>query len=124
MAHKFEETFAGYSFAEDVHLSTRVARAYRLMNTVRARVFHADLGKDTHRDWPALGESQVRNRHLIMTSVLGRDRWIDQVRLFAYEIGYSSLAWIAAGTGDGRLPKLASLLRGKVRGFWKLWIKR
>jgi glycosyltransferase involved in cell wall biosynthesis len=119
LAHRFESTFAGYSFAEDVHLSTRIARRYRLLNTTRARVFHADLGKDTHRDWAALGESQVRNRHLIMTDVMGRDRLIDEVRLFAYELGYVPLALISAGTLGW--SRLASLIRGKMNGFLKIW---
>lgn len=121
LAYRFESTFEGYSFAEDVQLSTRIARDYRLLNTTRARVFHADLGKDTHRDWVALGESQVRNRHLIMTRVLGRDTLSDHLRLFAYEIIYTSLAWMAAGTKSADLMKLASLIRGKVKGFLKIW---
>ena len=121
LAHRFEETFEGYSFAEDLHLSTRIGRAYRLMNTTRARVFHADLGKDTHRDWRALGESQVRNRHLIMTDVLQRNRLIDHIRLFAFEMIYSPIAWLAAGASAARVSTLAHLLRGKLRGFSRAW---
>jgi hypothetical protein len=120
--HLFEETFTGYSFAEDVHLSTRIGRRFRLLNTTRARIFHADLGKDTHRDWAALGESQVRNRHLIMTAVLARKRLVDHFRLFAYEMLYCPLAWLAAGPGSRRLSKLKQLLLGKLRGFWNIWI--
>ncbi len=121
LAHRFEETFEGYSFAEDLHLSTRIGRTHRLMNTTRARVFHADLGKDTHRDWVALGESQVRNRFLIMTGVLGRKRILDHARLFAFEMVYSSVAWLAAGASAARISILARLLRGKVNGFSKSW---
>ena len=121
MAYRFENTFEGYSFAEDVHLSTRIAQNYQLMNTTRARVFHSDLGKDTHRDWTALGESQVKNRHLVMTSVLGRTGLIVNLRLFAYEMIYCSLTWLAAGISASRITRLYALLGGKLAGFRKVW---
>jgi hypothetical protein len=121
LAYRFERTFQGYSFAEDVHLSTRIARKYRLMNTTRARVFHADLGKDTHRDWAALGESQVKNRHLIMTTVLGKTGLTDHFRLFAYEILYTACTLVVAGLGKRSRRKLTELMRGKLRGFMKIW---
>jgi glycosyltransferase involved in cell wall biosynthesis len=121
LENRFETTFHGYSFAEDVHLSTRIAQKYVLANTTKARAFHSDLGKDTHRNWSALGESQVKNRHLIMTAVLGRNRFVDHLRLFCYEMIYCPIALLAAGASDGRWEKLVSLLRGKIRGFWKIW---
>ena len=121
LAYRFERTFQGYSFAEDVHLSTRIARKYRLMNTTRARVFHADLGNDTHRDWAALGESQVKNRHLIMTTVLGKTGLTDHFRLFAYEILYTACTLVVAGLGKRSRRKLTELMRGKLRGFMKIW---
>jgi glycosyltransferase involved in cell wall biosynthesis len=124
LAYRFENTFQGYSFAVDVHLSTRIGRKYRLVNTTRARVYHADLGKDTHRNWVALGESQVKNRHLIMTAVLGRTRLSDHIRLFWYEMVYTPLAWLAAGAGLSRWKTLGSLLRGKVNGFLNIWTAR
>jgi GT2 family glycosyltransferase len=121
LAYQFENTFKGYSFAEDVHLSTRIARAYRLLNTTRARVFHADLGRETHRDWAALGESQIKNRHLIMTAVLGKNAVSDHLRLFGYEIIYTSLALLANGMGPVSRARLAGLVSGKLRGFLKIW---
>ncbi len=121
LAYRFGSTFQGYSFAEDIHLSTRIGRRYRLANTTRARLFHADLGRETHRDWAALGESQVVNRHMIMTEVLGRNRILDHIRLFGFEIIYTSLALIAAGEGPVTKQKLASLIRGKLKGFRKIW---
>jgi hypothetical protein len=118
---RFEESFTGYSFAEDLHLSARIAQHYRLAIATRARAFHADLGKDTHNDWAALGESQVMNRWLIMTSVLGKNRVIDHARLFAFEMIYTPIAWLAAGRDPERVSRLARLLRGKLRGFWQVW---
>ena len=121
LAHRFGEDFEGYSFAEDVHLSSRVHKTHRLFNTVRARVFHHDLGKSTHKDWKALGESMVVNRHAIMADVLGRNRIRDHARLLAFELGYSSLAWLAAGANSKRISILAKLLHGKLSGFLKIW---
>jgi glycosyltransferase involved in cell wall biosynthesis len=121
LEYRFERTFQGYSFAEDVHLSTRIARNYRLMNTTRARVFHADLGKDTHKDWAALGESQVKNRHLIMTTVLGKTGLADHIRLFAYEIVYTACTLVVAGLGSESRSRLGGLMRGKMNAFRKIW---
>jgi glycosyltransferase involved in cell wall biosynthesis len=121
MSYRFGDDFGGYSFAEDVHLSSRVRLTHRLLNTTTGRVFHHDLGKSTHKDWKELGESQVVNRHAIMVTVLGRNRLRDHMRLFGYEMIYTSLAWLAAGVTSARLAILVKLLRGKLSGFAKIW---
>jgi len=120
LRHRFSPQFEGYSFAEDVHLSSRVRKTHRLLNTTRARLYHLDLGGSTHRNWRRLGESMVINRHCIMTSVLGRKRVWDYVHLFAYEIIYGSLAWISAGDCPARILRLTELVRGKLMGFWTI----
>ncbi len=120
LLHRFPEHFEGYSFAEDVHLSARVAKTHRLLNTTRARLYHNDTGRETHRDWRALGESMVRHRHEIMTGILGRRRGIDYWQLFAYEIIYSSLAWLV-GVRPLRPSRLLALLGGKLKAFYALW---
>jgi GT2 family glycosyltransferase len=109
--------FEGYSFAEDVHLSLRVAQNYRLVNTSKARVFHEDLGQHTHKDWFAIGRSQVLNRHLILASVLERRSLPDALQLFAYEMIYCPVAYLAAGVSARRLRILTRLVAGKVNGF-------
>jgi len=121
MSYRFGDDFDGYSFAEDVHLSARVRKTHRLINTTRARVFHHDLGKSTHKDWKKLGESQVVNRYEIMVNVLGRKRLLDHARLWGYEIVYCSLAWLAAGVTANRLATLVKLMHGKLLGFSKIW---
>jgi glycosyltransferase involved in cell wall biosynthesis len=123
-SYRFCDAFEGYSFAEDVHLSSRVHKTHRLLNTTRARVFHHDLGKSTHRDWKALGESMVINRHAIMVHVLGRNRLLDHIRFLGYEIIYCSAAWLAAGISAARLAILVKLLPGKLLGFVKIWSGR
>ena len=119
--YRFGEQFTGYSFSEDVHLSARIARDYRLCNTTRARFEHMDLGQNTHRDWAALGESMVTNRRAVMVDVLGKNSSGDMVRLFAYEIGYCTLAkLVQARFRPKQVVRTGSLLRGKLRAFRKM----
>jgi GT2 family glycosyltransferase len=120
LKYRFAE-FDGYSFAEDVDLSSRVAKLYQLLNTTSARIFHHDLGKDTHRDWQSLGKSMVVNRYGIMADTMGRRGVVDNLRLVWFEIFYSSLAWLAAGANASRLRTLAQLIQGKVSGFLFVW---
>ena len=124
LAYQFGSTFEGYSFAEDVHLSTRIARNYQLLNTTSARLFHADLGKDTHRDWAALGKSQVINRHLIMTEVLRKKALADNLRLFLYEMVYTPIAILASLEGRTRWKQVLKLIKGKMHGFVEVWSGR
>ncbi len=115
---RFGDQFSGYSFSEDVHLSSRIAREYRLCNTTRARFEHLDLGQHTHRDWAALGESMVTNRRAVMVDVLDKRGPADVIRLFAYEIGYCTLTMLAqARFRPHHLARVLSLLRGKLRAF-------
>jgi GT2 family glycosyltransferase len=120
LKYGFPEHFEGYSFAEDVYLSARVAKTHRLLNTTRARLYHHDLGRKTHRDWRELGESMVRHRHEIMTEILGRRSPRDYGQLFAYEIVYCTLAWLA-GVRPIRPKRLLALTEGKLRAFFALW---
>lgn len=121
MQYGFENTFEGYSFAEDVHLSAQIAKSHKLLNTTRARLYHHDLGGSTHQNWAELGQSMVIHRHLIMTKVLGKRRFTDQVRLFLFEMVYGTLSLLASR----RPPKIVwPLLVGKARGFWKLWTEK
>jgi len=119
--HGFANDFEGYSFAEDVHLSSRVAQTHKLLNTTRARLYHHDLGASTHKNWVELGESMVAHRRLIMVSVLGKRRIRDSVHLFLYEIVYGAASLLASRRP---LRIVCPLLWGKLKGFWKLWTGR
>jgi glycosyltransferase involved in cell wall biosynthesis len=120
--YRFGEQFTGYSFAEDVHLSARIGRDYRLCNTTRARFEHMDLGQHTHTDWIALGESMVANRRAVMVDVLGKDRVADAMRLFAYEVLYCGLTMLVQSRLRPRqLARSRLLLWGKLRAFIAVW---
>jgi hypothetical protein len=109
----------GYSAMEDVHLSARVAKQYTLLNTSNARLYHKDLGGQTHQDWVALGESMVLNRHAVMVGVLGRTTPRDYLRFFAYEMVYGVVTSMAKGSRQRSWPR-RQVWRGKLRGFWKI----
>lgn len=123
--YRFGHAFSGYSFAEDVHLSCRVAQEYLLLNTTRARFFHHDLGQQTHRDWISLGRSVVINRFEILTVILGRCRRIDHMRFFVYEVLYGTIAAIVSSRlKPKRMRNLAAMMLGKLHGFCIVWSRQ
>ncbi|MEQ1948429.1 MAG: glycosyltransferase [Bryobacteraceae bacterium] len=117
LRYRFGSTFQGYSFAEDVHLSARIGQSFQLINMGKAKLFHEDLGGATHRDWVALGHSIVMNRHLIMSTVMGKRGLANLLRLFYYEMVYSPLAFLNAGVGRRRLQIAMDMLRGRAAAF-------
>ena len=81
----FDSIFTGYSMMEDVTLSVRVGRSWRLANARTARIFH-DSQPGTHKaDVSALAAMELNNRHYVMTEVLGRRCWSDYLRLCLWE---------------------------------------
>jgi GT2 family glycosyltransferase len=124
LAYGFCTTFTGYSLAEDVELSSRVGKKYRLLNTTRARLFHLSLGCKTHPDWAAIGEMTILNRHLIMTRVLGRSSLAQVIRFLLYEFGYQTAASLWNNGQGGKWVQCAHVLRGKFRALWKLAMHR
>ncbi|MBL8227488.1 MAG: glycosyltransferase family 2 protein [Bryobacterales bacterium] len=108
LEERFPEHYRGYSFAEDLHLSLRIARRARLVCSGGARLIHRDGGKGQARDWVALGNSIVRHRYEIMTSLLGKRSMGMKLRLLFYEGVYHALVVVreAWRTRDGNLLKL------------------
>jgi GT2 family glycosyltransferase len=103
----FDSIFTGYSMMEDVTLSVRVSKKWRLANARTARIFH-DSQPGTHKsNMGMLAEMELVNRHYVMTRVLERARWRDYARLFVWEAFQ-----IFAGRG-GWLTRL----RGKLRAL-------
>jgi glycosyltransferase involved in cell wall biosynthesis len=81
----FDSIFTGYSMMEDVTLSLRVGRSWRLANARTARVYH-DSQPGAHKaDACAVAAMELTNRHYVMTEVLGRRRLSDYLRLLTWE---------------------------------------
>ena len=123
LRHEFA-AFEGYSFAEDVHLSARIAKTHTLLNTTAARLFHEDLGQLTHKNWRAIGESVFWNRHLIMTAVLGRVKLSHYLRLLFFELVYSPIAYMAGGVSSRRILNQIQLCAGKSRAALAIMMGR
>lgn len=117
--HEFGTAFTGYSFAEDVHLSARVGKSYRLVNTTRARLYHKDLGGATHRDWVEIGKMQVLNRWVIMTEVLGRRQYSYRLKFFV-ALGVLWASDLVRSPRKGGLRQTLARGLGQLLGAWRI----
>lgn len=122
LGHRFP-AFDGYSFAEDVHLSTHVGIHYKLLVAARARIFHHDLGASTHPDWRALGRSVVMNR-LAICRLLCRVSVGHMAQLFLFELVYTGLAVLYQVRSRKRLREMIQLQIGKAEAFMDLLQRR
>lgn len=105
----FDSIFTGYSMMEDLTLSLRVAKRWRLANARTARIFH-DSQPGAHKaDIAALAEMELVNRHYVMTQVLGRARAPDYARLALWE----AFQFACSASKGARL-------RGKLRALRRL----
>ena len=106
----FEPSFIGYSMFEDLSLSLKVARKWKLANARTARIFHDSQSSEYKSNPTAMAKMELVNRHWIMTNVLGRTAARDYAKLALLEtFGIvtpltSLLAW----------KRLAYVLSGKV----------
>ena len=112
----FDSVFTGYSMMEDVTLSVRVGRNWRLANARTARIFH-DSQPGAHKaDLSALATMELVNRHYVMTQVLRRDRWRDFLRLFVWEAFQMA---VCAARAESRV-NLPAQCRGKWQAVKKI----
>ncbi|MBD0370038.1 MAG: glycosyltransferase family 2 protein [Pyrinomonadaceae bacterium] len=81
----FDSHFTGYSLMEDVTLSLKVGRKWRLANARLAKIFH-DSQPGAHKNSAAaVARMELVNRHYVMTRVLGRRSFSDYLKLGLYE---------------------------------------
>jgi glycosyltransferase involved in cell wall biosynthesis len=78
-AERFPE-FTGYSFAEDVHLTARIARRAPLYFAVDCAIVHHSLPSEFKVDRAALTAGKLRNLRLIARDILGLRGWSLQWR--------------------------------------------
>lgn len=113
----FDSVFTGYSMMEDLTLSMRVGRTWRLANARTARIFH-DSQPGTHKaDISALAAMELVNRHYVMTQVLRRDRWRDFLRLGVWETFQFGVGLVRRQSRSGFWARL----RGKGRALRQVW---
>jgi glycosyltransferase involved in cell wall biosynthesis len=113
----FDSIFTGYSMMEDLTLSARVAKQWRLANARTARIFH-DSQPGAHKsDAQALGKMELFNRHYVMTQVLGRGRLTDYLRLFVWE----AFQILSATATAGSRRCLGATCRGKWQAVKQIY---
>ena len=72
--YRFPE-FTGYSYAEDVHLTARVAREAPLYFVADCGIVHHSLPSEFKADRARLVAGKLRNLHLIARDILGLRGW-------------------------------------------------
>lgn len=113
----FGDFFKGYSMCEDVYLSARVAKNWRLLNTRKARLFHKDLGGQTHRNWHDIGRMSVINRWMVVREVLQADTCINKIKLGIY-LGYSWASTLRSVlTGKEKAGNAKDRFIGQLTGY-------
>jgi len=114
----FDSVFAGYSMMEDLTLSLRVAKKWRLANARTALIFHDTQPSAQKIDIRAMSAMELVNRHYVMTKILGRTRLMDYFRLFWWELFQLAVSAARAQT-RGTVP---AICRGKWQAIGKLTI--
>ena len=110
----FPDHFKGYSLMEDLTLSLTVGRCWKLANARTARIYH-DSQPGIHKfDPKRVAEMQLINRHFVMTTVLGRNRSSDYLKLLLFE-SFSLVSTLPAGR-----KVFGPNLCGKAKACWRI----
>jgi GT2 family glycosyltransferase len=116
----FDAIFAAYSVMEDLALSLRVGRTWRLANARTARIFHDSQMTAFKADAEAYAAMESFNRHYVMTEILGRTGVADYFRLFAWDV-FQLAALLVRGEARAKVP---ALIRGKSEAYRRVWGRR
>ncbi|MBI2497856.1 MAG: glycosyltransferase [Opitutae bacterium] len=98
--------FEGYSFAEDVHLTARIARAAPLYFAANCPIEHHSLPSVFKRDPAALTAGKLRNMGVVAREILGLRGPVLGWRLFLHRL------FLTAATLRTRPPRWPAVLRG------------
>jgi GT2 family glycosyltransferase len=113
-APPFDAIFHGYSLCEDLTLSLRVSRRWRLVNARTARIFHDTQPGDHKRNRAALAEMELVNRYYLMREILRQSSPRDYGKLAMWEL-FTLATALAAGP-----RQFAEDAWGKLRGLSRL----
>lgn len=107
----FDSIFVDYSLMEDLALSLRVGRTWKLANARTARIYH-DSQNAPYKTARVSARMELVNRHYIMSEILGSTNAKDLLHLLAFELFQvatplsSARAWLGlpgvlVGKGEG-----------------------
>jgi len=112
----FPTHFVGYSLMEDVILSLRVGKNWKLANVRTAKIFH-DSQPGEHKSDPAvLAKMDLVNRHYVMTQVLERSQFSDYIKLVVQQL-FNLAASLQSPRGWIALPRV---LLAKLHGIFEI----
>jgi glycosyltransferase involved in cell wall biosynthesis len=103
----FDAVFKGYSLMEDLTLSLRVGKKWRLANVRKARIFHHSQATAEKGDHAEMAKMELINRHYVMTEILGRSKMSDLMKLALYE------AFQLAASAYNRPRALPAVMKGQ-----------
>lgn len=108
----FPSHFVGYSLMEDVTLSLRVGKHWKLANVRTAKIFHDSQPGDHKNDSAVLAKMDLVNRYYVMTQVLERKKQSDYLKLTVQQL-FSIAASLRSWKGWVSLPRI---LLAKLKG--------
>lgn len=108
----FPSHFVGYSLMEDVTLSLRVSKRWKLANVRTARIFHDSQPGDHKSDPAVLAKMDLVNRYYVMTQVLERQKQSDYIKLVVQQL-FGIAASLQSWRGWVSLPRI---LLAKLNG--------
>lgn len=111
--------FEGGAFGEDLAASLSVVRTHRLVHVRDARCYHDSQGGEHKSSLCRSAEQGVRNRHYIMTHIMGKDSARDHLDFALLHLFYLGTLALK-GPDRGRF---FPVLMGYVLGFGRLLLR-
>ena len=96
----FDAIFTGYSLMEDVALSFRVGKKWKLANARKARIVHNSQPGEHKSEPRSVAKMEIMNRYYVMTNILETRGALQFLRLGAWQL--FQLASIAARSSTRR----------------------
>lgn len=116
----FPPNFQGYSLMEDVTLSLRVGKSWKLANARTARIFHDSQPGSHKNNVGVLAQMELVNRYYVMTKVLGRNQAKDYWKFVVLQL-FAIVASLQSFQGIISLP---NLLWGKIKGTKEILLSK
>jgi GT2 family glycosyltransferase len=126
LAERFSERFVGYSFMEDVDLSVRVARRWKLVVHTGAQAYHDSQPSKFKRPYTK-ARMGVENQYYVMTQTLGRNSVNDHFR-FLVNLIVARMVTVRKIRSRADMVEQVKVIFGAIVGLFcvvrKLTVKR
>lgn len=112
----FDNHFKGYALMEDLALSLRVGKNWKLFNVQNAKIFHDSqpgMHKNSQRE---ISKMALVNRHYVMREILGKTSIKDYLKLFLLEV----FNFLSLFRTTQQTKKIPYFIIGKLQGIWAI----